>query len=798
MPPADGAVPLLSGIPKSSKGVEAVAEDAGRGFSFVMVFPLPSETTEEEEKEFQKHLPRGETCRDLLLHTILHDGVRADPSCLFECEDTLKSLRTATIEVFRSLFESVVMSHNNGDPNDDSSVFTFTSVDRDELFMCVKFSDHVSEVLADMIEYPVQLTKESLEPLKILISGNQVKDLVPAYVKYDAFQKDSDYLKTYDRGNAHPSPTIFPQKDRIRIIYDRIGSYVNLPEYKRLGALSHTFPSHTDRINKELEEEWANLKLFYTTVQPHDKIREYFGEEIAFYFLFVERVAVAQQWLILLAVLYTLLSWFGPQDEFKDLPRVLYSAGLQLWFFCFIKHWRRTEAYYANKWGTDRDVTESELRPPVNPNFSGIMVGSAVDENRMELKPIKWKRQMGITTAVVAELFFQGFVIVVLLALQITYTKFVDCESKNTPPCKEEKLLGIDVGAYGSTVASILLSISIKVFNLVWTPVAELLCDLEQHVHLHEWNSSRTGKIFRFQFISTFWGFCVLVVLPLLDKDSGQDQMTLEAQSLQALTKSLKTCFVLYVSFGVLDMAIPWISLKWAVYSEKHALEKSGKESFQLSMIEEQAKMLEYTGADAADDYMAIIFPAGFVALFSMAMPLFSVCFSYIAAITQIRADAWKLCKAYRRPFPEMVSGIGKWNDVLEIFALCMVILNGLQVTTQLNVAPIVKKLLPLTEAHYEKDPEIMQAFVFFMFITIFFAARLMLDKLVADVDSRTELERRRQDLQRIHLFQTSTGDDFKEKVVLKCTGNNDLRRFEELPQLKPGDPMYIAADEKA
>jgi len=76
-----------------------------------------------------------------------------------------------------------------------------------------------------------------------------------------------------------------------------------------------------------------------------------------------------------------------------------------------------------------------------------------------------------------------------------------------------------------------------------------------------------------------------------------------------------------------------------------------------LSLLEAQAKFIEYDGSDLSDDYMQIIFPVLFVMFFGMAFPVASILVPLLC-IVQLRCDAWKLVHTFRRPYPNMVFNI--------------------------------------------------------------------------------------------------------------------------------------------
>jgi hypothetical protein len=76
----------------------------------------------------------------------------------------------------------------------------------------------------------------------------------------------------------------------------------------------------------------------------------------------------------------------------------------------------------------------------------------------------------------------------------------------------------------------------------------------------------------------------------------------------------------------------------------------------------------------APQNEMAIQY--GYVALFSPCFPL-APFFAFLNNVTEIRGDAWKLCKAFQRPSAGPQEDIGSWYNVLNIIGFIAVLTNA-------------------------------------------------------------------------------------------------------------------------
>lgn len=69
------------------------------------------------------------------------------------------------------------------------------------------------------------------------------------------------------------------------------------------------------------------------------------------------------------------------------------------------------------------------------------------------------------------------------------------------------------------------------------------------------------------------------------------------------------------------------------------------------------------------DDYLEMYLQFGYVFLFSAVFPTAAL-WALINNFTEIRTDAFKMCRTFQRPFAQPTAGIGAWQVFPQ--ALCM------------------------------------------------------------------------------------------------------------------------------
>lgn len=178
----------------------------------------------------------------------------------------------------------------------------------------------------------------------------------------------------------YPNGTVFGGVDRIKLIMGIMtarrfegGCHLDFNRLKKDKAILAFFPLHDRKELMQLEHKWMNFCMLPWN-QPFDDIKDYFGEKIGLYFLWLGHYTT---WLIVPAIL-GLGSWINvaAEDNNPNADTVPYFAGfVALWATFFLEYWKRKENRYAMFWG----MTGFEDREQTRPQFVGEVSKSAID-----------------------------------------------------------------------------------------------------------------------------------------------------------------------------------------------------------------------------------------------------------------------------------------------------------------------------------------------------------------------------------------------------------------------------------
>ncbi|KAJ3438995.1 ngep-related [Anaeramoeba flamelloides] len=400
-----------------------------------------------------------------------------------------------------------------------------------------------------------------------------------------------------------------------------------------------------------LIEDWSKSWKFK---QPLDRIRDYFGESIAYYFAFL---AMYINFLIVLAIIgipVAILTW--PKKEESDISNqfkeqkgqvsLYYTFIVSMWITLLIELWKRRSNTLAYHW----DMLDFHKIEQIRPEFKGIRQRSEITGKKQIYYPV-WIRRVKMAISY--------FIVVCFMTAAAAAAIGINYKKLSTPNKEDyNPSMGTVIGLGAACGASIF------VLNFIFKKIGPRLVDWENHKTDSEHEDSLILKFFMFQALNNY---VALFFSAFISKD------------LEYVSTQLMSILITKQIIGqLLEVGIPWIKGKIKIRSAKKKRKKAkeaGEDVTKISQLEKESKLPKYEST--VDDYLEMFIQLGFSTFFIIAFPLgpLSPLLALLNNLIEIRTDSLKL-KTMRRPEPRGAKGIGKWIEVLKFVSVGVVISN--------------------------------------------------------------------------------------------------------------------------
>ncbi|KAG0308873.1 hypothetical protein BGZ98_006371 [Dissophora globulifera] len=459
--------------------------------------------------------------------------------------------------------------------------------------------------------------------------------------------------------------------DRIRLINELITA---MPSEGGAGIYprEHEFvesilPLQDRAFNKAWLKSWSRK-----TVVNHDdlsRIRDHFGEKVAYYFEFLQFYF---KFLAAPTGLGVLIYFFGADFS------IFYGVCIILWSVIFTECWKRREKELALSWGV-RYVSKTEMR---RPSFKGDTL--TADPVTGEIVPFfspwkRWRRMMAGVPVVLAGALTLALVITSVFGIEVFLTIYYDGYLK-------------EVLIYAPMV---LYSLAIPNVAAICKSVSQRLTDYENYeTHAsHEYHLMQ--KVFIFNALTSYMSILLTaylyipfgpqVIAAFQSYGLSFSKATIDTAMLQNRLKAFMIT-TQAISFAT-ETIVPWLTrraLVGAVKIQKDVSEKLHRESSSsspsdnsvlgpqseavtkfLKSVKKQSDLPVY---DVNEDYAEMVLQFGYVSLFSVIWPLTGLC-AFVNNWVELRSDAAKISYNARRPIPSRTDSIGPWFDNLERIA---------------------------------------------------------------------------------------------------------------------------------
>eukprot|EP00929_Paragymnodinium_shiwhaense_P112240 TRINITY_DN80506_c0_g1_i1.p1 TRINITY_DN80506_c0_g1~~TRINITY_DN80506_c0_g1_i1.p1 ORF type:complete len:917 (+),score=189.65 TRINITY_DN80506_c0_g1_i1:187-2937(+) len=639
-----------------------------------MSFAAGSRTEEEDYEEPPDSFRRGVQC-SIELMLAFFDSLNVAIA---------REMRENESRMGRKLFGRVT---NTGEVRTPLRFLKFLSLNKDMLYVCVRLDRASAELLADVLDYPVQLAHRGLPQIGVEVSDPRHK---PAYVHFNSMWRKvcEKYEDPFDKGKY----TVLKQIDRIRLFYDKLTKHVDIILLRGVGLLADHFPMHHRESLMSLRRDWGSLWLIFQCSQPLDDIRDYFGEEIAFYFVFLHELIQATICLSVPAVAFLIVkaAWDNHANlvtgaESWTRATIALSLFLTLWFRIFTKRWQWTSHYVCVAWGID--MQGSTLRQLPNFRFVGKPMPSPYNERELTAQVSKTSRRCGLALSF---LLSGAFVVIMMLVNMVELWIYW---------LLRQKLHDSMQKVAASCVMGCLTGTQIKVVDKIWDNWSDRITDLEKAELEVEFYWSKAAKTAIVRFINTTSQVFFQALLPGLmcrDKEGDENFMLdcLDEYRFGLDAKVLSLFVTRFLLLGVFENVIK------SARQLMSATDTDTQDANKAPFTELQTKMPRYSPSNLSSDYLDAVIPLSFVVFFGMMAPS-SIPLLGLVFLIETRTCAWKLCHVYRRPYPRLADGIGIFDSILNL-------LGQLMTMTHLGLAIMdfggAKRMFKLLGFHFILD----------------------------------------------------------------------------------------------
>ncbi|XP_032214924.1 anoctamin-5 isoform X3 [Mustela erminea] len=505
-----------------------------------------------------------------------------------------------------------------------------------------------------------------------------------------------------------------------------------------------------------LFQNWARFSYFYKE-QPLDLVRNYFGEKIAMYFVFLGFYTEMLSFAAIVGLacfIYGLLSMHSNSNSseicdptiggqiimcplcdqvcdywrlnttclaskishlFDNESTVFFAIFMGIWVTLFLEFWKQRQARMEYEWDLV-DFEEEQQQLQLRPEFEAMCKHRKMNAVTKEMEPymplwsrLPWYFLSGATVTFWMALVIACMVAVIVYRLSVfaTFASFMESEA-SFKHVKSFLTPQITTSLSGSCLNFIV----ILILNFIYEKISVWITKMEIPRTYQEYESSLTLKMFLFQFVN-FYSSCFYVAF-FKGKFVGypgkytylfhawRSEECDPGGCLIELTAQLTIIMTGKQIFGNIKEAIYPMVLNW--WRRRKARTNSEK----LYSRWEQDHDLETFGSlGLFYEYLETVTQFGFVTLFVASFPLAPL-LALLNNIIEIRVDAWKLTTQYRRPVAAKAHSIGVWQDILYGMAVLSVATNAFIVAFTSDIIP----RLVYYYAYSTDDSEPMRGYV--------------------------------------------------------------------------------------
>eukprot|EP00928_Gymnodinium_smaydae_P000526 TRINITY_DN101_c1_g1_i1.p1 TRINITY_DN101_c1_g1~~TRINITY_DN101_c1_g1_i1.p1 ORF type:complete len:719 (-),score=117.90 TRINITY_DN101_c1_g1_i1:343-2499(-) len=541
------------------------------------------------------------------------------------------------------------------------------SVDGDEAFLTVRLPKGDSVVkIASWHEYRHQLKPEAYptQPSDVTCPTMELKDgyfvqsakKCPAYVRYQESMKDS----------FQP----FTETDHILLIRRRMNEFFSPDALVSTGVCAKVCPVHDyNALNNLYHSGWSNPIKFWRMMSEADvdQVRDYFGEEVAFFYYWLSFYNRRIAFLGILGLLCFFRRFIFEENEQRYIA-IGFGCIMIIWAALFNAHFKQNANRKNLEWGTFNYDQSAMVRPQFRKHLRGTF----------------WESLRHNLHWVLAG----SFMIETLLAVYFI-NMFRSSAHYNAIHHPESTMYGL-APATAAKVAKYLITINIKVVDTVWGMLSPYLSKNENWKTNQQCKAATINKLFVVKFVIYYYPFFYIAFVQEHIEGCGLEK----GACLDLLSENLVIFFATHIA-TVLAMLVVGMLMTYFKIKREISDAKTRKPEATYTYLQAQAKMADYPGD--TDAFMELVLSLGFVLMFSVILPVMAFA-AFVSSMLEKQFLAYKLSFVTARPPGVGQEGISSWANIIQVVSyigvICNVALAVFQMHPFRDYTPLTKVLI--------------------------------------------------------------------------------------------------------
>lgn len=431
--------------------------------------------------------------------------------------------------------------------------------------------------------------------------------------------------------------------------------------------------------------------------QPLDSIEQYFGERVAFYFAWLQHCSIHLTYISFLGLIVFICQMVS--GTFDHVLRPYFSVVLMIWSFYVMVSWRKRQNFLAHRWGTMNYKQEETTRPQFR-----CEVQTCEITKRTILYYPSWKRWLKYCISVPLTLAFTVMSLIGFLIVHanrdIALARYFSEDDKRSIYDFNWSLAVIgEIETIGAVTLSrdnlrdfhfwyivgampCALGLSLPLLNFILMQLSRRLNDFENYKTESQYLNALITKVIAFRFVTYFSALYYYAYI-----STGKDAVTVENSILRVATSLVIYLTVAHWWGNFLSIYVPLLVFRWRLHSkginlgnELRELESLELERFRnKGLTQAQKKELDIKIANNAIlleqaqckiweemmlpdydpffDYILAVIYFAFAICFSAMLPLTPL-LVLINQLTNMRLNAYKICRSRRRPLSQKAGGV--------------------------------------------------------------------------------------------------------------------------------------------